>query len=251
MIAIVFAAGIGSRLKPFTDEHPKALAPVAGVPAIERVIRKLAASGAEAIVVNVYHFPQQIKDFLAENDFGVPVEISDESDMLLDTGGAIAKMCRECATVASINPDEKVIVHNADIITDFSILEMLKVSGTADVAILADRLRTSSRYFLFDKASRLRGWMNTRTGELRPEGLIPGSLQRAAFGGVHAITGKTLAMIDRYCGPKLHPFSIVDFYLDNCSELDIIAYSPHEPYHWFDIGTTEKLQQATDAMLHK
>ena len=105
MIAIVFAAGIGSRLKPFTDHHPKALAPVGGVPALVRVTDKLRAAGARRIIVNVHHFPEQIRACLRALPYSADVEISDESDRLLDTAGELAKIWRQNTTVQAVDCD--------------------------------------------------------------------------------------------------------------------------------------------------
>ena len=246
MKAIVFAAGIGSRLKPFTDHHPKALAPVAGVPAIQRVVEKLVKAGADTVFVNVHHFASQICDFLDSHNFGVPVVVSDESGWLLDTGGGLAKFWREQALLRSLPDDETIIVHNSDIITDFPISELAAAEG--DAAILVDGKRVSTRGFLFDSQGRLRGWHNTAKGLVRPQDLNTEGLRAAAFGGVHRVTPKVLKQISDYAGDGLHPFSIVDFYLDNCNLLDIRAFEPHKSYNWFDIGTPDKLATATAAL---
>ena len=114
MIGIIFAAGIGSRLKPFTDSHPKALAPLGGEPILVHVARKLLNAGARRLIVNVHHFPDQIIAELRRRPFAELVEISDESDLLLDTGGALAKIGAQSNVFASAGDDEPIIVHNAD-----------------------------------------------------------------------------------------------------------------------------------------
>lgn len=246
MKAIVFAAGIGSRLKPFTDHHPKALAPVAGVPALRRVIEKLVKAGADTIFVNVHHFAAQICEFLESHDFGVPVLVSDESELLLDTGGGLAKLWREQPLLRSMSQDEAIIVHNSDIITDFPIRELLAAGG--DAAILVDGKRSSTRGFLFDKGGRLRGWQNTAKNLVRPQGIETDGLRSAAFGGVHRISPAVMSRISDYAGEKLQPFGIVDFYIDNCGTLDVRAFEPRSQYDWFDIGTPEKLATASAAL---
>lgn len=246
MKAVVFAAGIGSRLKPFTDSHPKALAPLGGEPVLGRVLRKIAAAGASGIIVNVHHFPEQIRAYLATADLGVPVEISDESDLLLDTAGGLAKIYRQSAMPDGMAPGETLLLHNADIWTDFPLGELIgqHIASGADATLLADPGRASSRAFLFDMGGRLRGWRNTAKGIVRPEGLDMSALAPAAFGGVHVISGATLARVSDYVGPELHPAGITDFYIDSCSGLDIRRYTPAAPYRWHDIGTTEKLAAA-------
>lgn len=244
MKGIVFAAGVGSRLKPFTDTHPKALAPVGADTALGFVIRRLVDAGADGVVVNVHHFAAQVTDWLAARDFGVPVEISDESPLLLDTGGALAKIYRESRIVASAAPDEPLIVHNADILTDFSLTALTQALADADAAVLVDAERASSRALLFDSDGRMRGWENVRDGIVRPEGIDPASFTPAAFGGVHAMRRGILADISAYCGTALHPFGIVPYYIDRCADLCIRACMPPKPYRWHDIGTPERLLMA-------
>lgn len=246
MKAVVFAAGIGTRLKPFTDSHPKALVPVCGTPAISLVLSRLVAAGASGIVVNVHHFSDQIRKYLADNDFGVPVEISDESKLLLDTAGALAKMARESTILADAAADEPVVVHNADIITDFSLQEMVGkhlFSGAA-ATILVEPRRQSTRAFLFDTDLRLRGWHNSTTGQTRPEWLSTKGLMSAPFGGVHVMRRDTLDHISADFPESISPLSITPWYLDHCDVLAIYGYTPTAPYRWHDIGTPEKLRAA-------
>lgn len=120
MKAIIFAAGLGTRLKPFTLEHPKALVEVQGKPMLQRVIERLRVAGISEIVVNVHHFARQIIDFITVNDgFGCDISISNETDMLLDTGGGIAK------AAPLLDGDEPFIAYNADILSDFNIRDMI------------------------------------------------------------------------------------------------------------------------------
>lgn len=247
MIGIVFAAGIGSRLKPFTDSHPKALVQVAGDAVLGHAIRRLAAAGAGGVVVNVHHFPEQIRSYLAERDFGVPVEISDETGRLLDTGGALAKMARESRLLAGLPAETPVAVQNADIITDFPLADMLEQhrrSG-ADATVLVDGARRSTRAFLFGDDGRLRGWHNSATGQTKPASLsIAGGLRPAPFGGAHILRRGLLDTIASRFEGEIEPFSITDWYLDNCGEFRILGYTPARPYRWHDVGTLEKLAAA-------
>lgn len=241
MKAVVFAAGIGSRLKPFTDHHPKALAPLAGKPVLGHVIDKLMAAGADDIVVNVHHFPSQIISYLSEN---YPhVGVSDESALLLDTAGGLAKIYRENAFRTPLLPSEPVIIHNADIFTDFSLCGMLEAHKEGRATLLVDPARKSSRELLFDEKKMI-GWRNVKTGMVRPSGIETAGLQPAAFGGVHIISGNILAAVDEYVGAELTPCSIMDFYIDSCAKIDIVPFTPVRPYRWFDIGTPEKLSAA-------
>lgn len=247
MIGIIFAAGIGSRLKPFTDSHPKALAPVAGVPAIVRVARRMVAAGVRAIVVNVHHFPQQVVDCLMAQPFANIIEISDESGRLLDTGGALAKIWRQSTVMQTVELHEPIIVHNADIATDFPIAEMVQFLGTADAAILVDPRRASSRRFLFDDTDMLRGWTNIDKGIVRPAGLNAALYTPAAFGGVHMLTPHIMADIARSVPVVIAPFSITDWYISHCNTQCIKGYTPTAPFRWYDIGTIEKLATANAA----
>lgn len=239
MKAIIFAAGLGTRLKPFTLEHPKALVPVGGVPMLGRVIRKLVGSGVTEIVVNVHHFAQQVIDYIGNNDFGVPIYISDESDELLDTGGGVLK------ARSRLDGDEPFIVHNADILTDFDIVDMYNkhIKSGADVTLLCAPRKTA-RYFFFGKESnKLCGWANIQTGETRPDGFaVSEELQQLAFNGVHIMSPSVFDVLELYA--KTAKFSISNFYIDNISNLTIRAYNPDYDYMWLDVGKPETLEQA-------
>lgn len=241
MKAVVFAAGIGSRLKPFTDHHPKALATIAGKPLLGHVLDKVGAAGFDEVVVNVHHFPEQISAYLLR--YYPHVRISDESPLLLDTAGALAKIYREKIFCTPIEDKESVLVHNADIYTDFDISEMLTAHHACDATLLVDPDRESSREFLFDHG-RMMGWHNIKTGEFRPAGCSDDILSGAAFGGVHILSGATIKEVDAYVGAELRPVGIVDYYVASCLEKDFRAFTPAVPYRWFDIGTPQKLEQA-------
>ena len=189
MKGIVFAAGIGSRLKPFTDSHPKALAMIGERSLLEIVIDRMVSAGVDSIVVNAHHFAEQIFSFVRNRSFGVPVEISDESALLLDTAGAIAKIERDTSLLKNVPDNEPVLIHNSDILTDFPISEMLgqHVASQADATLLVDPQRKSTRGFLFDSSGRLCAWHNSTTGDTIPEGTDISTLNQAAFGGVHIL----------------------------------------------------------------
>lgn len=237
MKALVFAAGLGTRLKPFTLEHPKALVPVGGVPMLQRVICKLRDAGVDTIVVNVHHFADQIIDFIKDNDnFGVNIHISDESDLLLDTGGGMLKARKW------LDGDEPFIVHNADILTDFDITDMVHAfeNSKADATLLVAPRKTS-RYLYFD--SRLRGWANISTGATAPAGFVPNDkLTPLAFGGVHVVSPRIFDALEDYASEPV--FSIVPFYVAMANRLNITPFVQPQGSIWLDVGKPESLLQA-------
>jgi NDP-sugar pyrophosphorylase family protein len=280
MKAMIFAAGLGTRLKPFTEQHPKALVPVNGIPMLQRVLMNIADAGITDIVVNVHHFAEQIVDFLSANkNFGLNISISDESKLLLDTGGGLLKarnlLLNSDATANSqsqpkaslnIESNEPILLHNADILTDVPIREMLQQhqQSNADVTLLCAH-RESSRTLYFDEATnRLAGWQNLKTGEQKPAGFCPTAQTDASpFGGVHIVSASSFPLLqafnaeqlangnhsaneaqDRSAEHPVVPFSIVPFYLANIAKLNIQRYLLPENCQWFDVGSTNKLLQA-------
>ena len=184
MKAMIFAAGLGTRLKPLTDHMPKALVPVAGKPMLEHVIGKLKAAGFNEIVINVHHFANQIIDFLKEkNNFGIQIWISDETEELLDTGGGIKK--------AAHFFDEPFLVHNADILSNVDLRTLYEHHLTSgnDATLLVSPRKTV-RYLLFNDGNRLCGWVNKDTLQTKPEGFVyqPEVQKEYAFGGIHIIS---------------------------------------------------------------
>jgi len=252
MKALVFAAGVGSRLKPFTDHHPKALARVGGVPMLQRTILKLRDAGIDHVVVNVHHFAEQIRDFLAENhNFGMNISVSDETGLLLDTGGGLLK----ARNLLEPDADEPILLHNADILTDFPIGEMTErhESAHADVTLLINRRRSSRQLFFSSASGMLRGWENIKTGETRPEGFLPddAACTAYAFGGVHIIRPTLFPHLRKFADLHGEVFSIIPFYLSHVGDLAITGYVPSRPFMWHDIGTPEKRQAAEEDLLSK
>jgi len=247
MKAMIFAAGLGTRLKPFTQHHPKALVEVAGVTMLERVIHRLADAGFRQIVINIHHFPEQIRQFLqAHNNFGLDIAISDETEQLLDTGGGILH-----AQTLLDTDGAPFLVHNVDILSDIDLQALYRqhLASTAQASVLV-AARDTQRYLLFDHANRLHGWTNVQTGELRPEGLKPQSdWQKLAFQGIHVISPSIFPRLREYAQTHSPAFSITNFYIDTCGDIDIRAAQPAQPYNWFDIGSPEKLQRANDFFL--
>ena len=238
MKAMIFAAGLGTRLKPLTDHMPKALVPVAGKPMLEHVIEKLKATGFDEIVINVHHFAQQIIDFLkANNNFGIKIWISDETEELLDTGGGIKK--------AAHFFDEPFLVHNADILSnvDLKALYDYHLTSSNDATLLVSSRKTV-RYLLFDDANRLCGWINKETLQTKPEGFVyqPEKQKEYAFGGIHIISPSLFNFMENNWEGK---FPIMDFYLQTCKKARLGAY-PKEDLQLIDIGKLDTLAKAEE-----
>ena len=239
MKAIIFAAGLGTRLRPLTDNKPKALVEVDGRPMLEHVVRRLINADFNEIVVNVHHYGQQIIDFLKSNDnFGAEIHVSDERDLLLDTGGGIRKARKW------LDGDKPFLIHNADILTDLDLKAFYDnhLHHNADISLLAAE-RTTSRYLLCDEENRLHGWTNIKTGQVRPEGFLydKRKYHPLAYGCIQAVSPKIFERLEKFTNaPK---FSIFDFYLGVCEEFNIRCACPKD-YNWFDIGTPEKLLEA-------
>ena len=232
---MIFAAGLGTRLRPLTDTMPKALVPVAGEPLLAHVIRKLVRSGYGRLVVNVHHFPDQIRKYLSENDFGVPIAISDESGRLLETGGAI----RHAAPLLS--GADRFLVHNVDIISDLDLgwFEGAWHEGALATLLVSDR--KTSRYLLFDDDLRLVGWTNVSTGEVRSPypGLDPSACRRLAFAGIHEMSSDILDVMK----PFPERFPIIDFYLQVCDRYPVYAALP-DRLRLVDVGKFDSLAEA-------
>ena len=219
MKAMIFAAGLGTRLRPLTDHMPKALVPVAGKPMLERVILRLKEAGFNEITVNIHHFGEQIIDFLrAHDNFGTEIHISDERGMLLDTGGGIKK------ARPFLDGQEPFLVHNADILTDIDLAGLYRhhLESDAESTLLVSERKTS-RYLLFD-------YRETKYREL-------------AFGGIHIISPSLFRLMDD--GQWDGKFSIIPFYLSACTKVHIQGY-PLQGFRWFDIGKPETLAQAEE-----
>lgn len=238
MKAMIFAAGLGTRLKPLTDHMPKALVPVAGRPMLEHVILKLKAAGFNELVINIHHFGEQILDFLRANqNFGLTIHISDERDCLLDTGGGIRK------AEPFFRGNEPFLVHNVDILSDTdlkALYEYHQQSGN-DATLLAS-LRKTVRYLLFDDEKRLCGWINKDTLQTKPEGFAynPEHHREYAFSGIHVISPSLFHYMDERWTGK---FSIMDFYLQTCREARIGGRLT-DTLCLIDIGKPETLTQA-------
>ena len=244
MNAMIFAAGLGSRLAPLTDDCPKALLPVAGIPMIEHAVKRLRdTAGVDRIVVNVHSHADMLERWIGENAgrLGVEIVVSDERACLLDTGGGLL------AARHMLAGSDRVLLYNADIITDIDLGEMLEAhdASGADVTLLtADR--TTVRKLLFDAGGRMRGWINEKTGETRPAGISDvQSLERLAFGGVHIVGQRVFELLHEYAGEVGGSvFSITPFYIAMCSRLNIKSWRQPESCRWIDAGKPESYAEA-------
>lgn len=243
---MIFAAGLGTRLRPLTDHTPKALIKVAGKPILEHVILRLKSAGFNDIVINIHHLGEQIIDFLHDNDnFGINIRISDERNLLLDTGGGIKK-----AKVLFSSNNDPILIHNADILSDVDLKTLYQYHAQSgnDATLLVSHRKTT-RYLLFDKSSlRLKGWINKDTLQTKPEGFVyhpdtdTGKFEEYAFSGIHVISPSLYQYMDNRWTGK---FSIMDFYLQTCAEATIGAL-PVQNLHLIDIGKPETLSKAEE-----
>ena len=235
MKALIFAAGLGTRLRPLTDDRPKALVEINGMTLLEIVIRRLKKAGVIDIIVNVHHHAQMIIDFLqSKNNFDINISISDERNELLETGGGLRK-------VADFFSDGKpFFVHNVDILSNIDLKKMYDTHVKSKaVATLSTRHRATSRYLLFNKKNALYGWMNIKTGKMILCKKKKGKLTLRAFSGIHVISPD---LFDAMPDDK-NAFSIIDVYLAAAAYQKIVGY-PHEEDEWMDVGKIENLEEA-------
>lgn len=232
--AMVFAAGLGTRLRPLTLDRPKALVELAGKSLLEIQLRRLAGFGIREAVVNIHHFPDKMKEAIARMDIPkLSIVVSDESGELLETGGGLLK------AAPLLRGAKGIVMVNVDILTDLNLPAMATAFEESDaLALLAVRDRSTSRYLVWNEDWRLTGWINRNTGETRGT-VHPNDFQRA-FSGIHIIRPDMLDQI-RNQGK----FSIVDTYLDLAPDWKIQAY-PHDQDRWLDVGKPEALRQAND-----
>ena len=237
MQAMIFAAGLGTRLKPLTDRIPKALVRVGGEPLLKRVIFQLKDAGFTRIVVNVHHFSNQIIDYLRDNDnFGMDIRISDESDKLLETGGGIKKAW------PLFDQKEPVLIHNVDILSNVDLKKFYQMEAETP---LADRLlvsvRKTKRYLLFDDTMRLVGWTNIETGEVKSpyKDLDPKQYKMYAFSGIHMVAPSLFPLMEE----EPDKFPIMDFYLRHCDKVRIEGYVKND-LKLMDVGKQETLKEA-------
>ena len=264
--AMIFAAGLGTRLKPLTDTMPKALVRVGGEPLLRHVVLRLKDAGYTHIVVNVHHFAQQIIDYLAANDhFGIDIRISDEREALLETGGGIKK------AIPLFDDETPLLIHNVDILDNVDYEWFYRQHLDSEDAVLLVSWRKTKRYLLFDHAMRLMGWMNVETGEVKSpfpwlrnakvtiddsyraivseqcppfetsstEGGLEEALYAFAFSGIHSFSPRLFPLMERF--PERFP--IMDFYLQTCHRTRIYGCIKDD-LHILDVGKLDSLDAA-------
>ena len=263
MRAMIFAAGLGTRLKPITDTLPKALVPVCSKPLLEHLIEKLKGAGYNSVVINVHHFAEKIREHVAQNNnFGMEVLFSDETDLLRETGGGIRHASK------LLDDGEPFLVHNVDILSNLNLEDFYEyhmsesISVDTPLATLLVSERETARYFLFDSGNNLVGWMNKLSGEvkspyaeLRRESsqgfdwekfLKENSLKKYAFAGTHIISPHVFGLMKKW--PE--KFSIIDFYLQMADKYIIKGYVM-DNLKMVDVGKLDSLKEAEEFLLCK
>lgn len=234
MNALIFAAGLGTRLRPLTNNCPKAMVELDGKPLLYHTIMKLKNYGVKRIVINVHHFAEQIISFIDKNNFGVDIVISDERDLLLDTGGGLKK------AHDLFIPGEPILIHNVDVLSDFDINNLIdRHSGSNALATLLVRTEFGDRAFM-SYNDRLTGWRNSNTGE---EKLVNEDFtisQPVGFTGIHIVSYEILQKIT-----EKGTFSVVDVYLRLAKDNYIQTYIDDSSL-WMDLGTVDQLNKAEE-----
>lgn len=232
MKAMILAAGLGTRFKPWTDKHPKALALINGKSLLQRNIEYLQNAGINEVVVNVHHFADQIVRTLKSNDgWGSRIIISDESDEVLETGGGLMKAAEYLA-------DEAFILMNVDVLSGLDLRSMIHFhQKLLPLATLATSDRETSRYFLFDHLDNLCGWVNEKTREEKIVRTTADKVKRA-FSGIHIIDPRIFSLIS-----QKGKFSMVDAYLSLAFE-EIIKSFDHTGTPFIDVGKPEAVKKA-------
>ncbi len=236
--AMVFAAGLGTRLRPITDNIPKALVPIGGQPLLWHVLMKLKTDGFERVVVNVHHFANQIIDYIRVNDcFGLDIRISDEQGMLLETGGGIRK------ALPLFESDSPVLIHNVDILSNAELSHFYEdMVGNKDVdALLLVSQRKTKRYLLFDDSLQLVGWTNIETHEVKSplQHLLVEQQKMLAFSGIHIVAPSMFPLF----AAATERFPIMDFYLKHCAGTKIKGVC-QQNLRLLDVGKLDSLVQA-------
>lgn len=234
MRAMILAAGLGTRLKPLTDSVPKALIKIENHTLLELQIKKLISEGFDEIIINVHHYADMITDYLKQNNFfNCSIEISDESEILLDTGGGLKKASH------FFTDGKPFLVYNVDIISDINLKKLVETHLRYNsIATLAVQDRDSSRKFLLDNEMVLCGWMNQKTKEKIISRNSGSRLQQFGFSGIQIIDPKLFKYF-----PDKEVFSLVDMYLNAAGKENIEGYN-HNKDEWMDLGKIENLKEA-------
>jgi mannose-1-phosphate guanylyltransferase len=245
MKAMILAAGLGTRLRPLTDDRPKALVEINGRTLLEITLTRLRSFGIRDVIINVHHFGDKVVDYLKVNDnFGMHVEVSRE-DVLLDTGGGLKKAAHlflrdsGISETASSKTEEPIVVHNVDVLSTIDLARMAEVhTASGALATLAVRDRQTSRYLLFDHDLHLCG---RRAGSDGPVEMVRPSreVHALAFSGIHIVSPRLLPMLN-----EEGPFSIITSYLRLAGKGESISAFQADEYYWRDMGRLDDLKQA-------
>ncbi len=230
--AMIFAAGLGTRLKPLTDTMPKAMVAFKGKPLLWHSIKSVEKAGAERIVVNVHHFAEQIINYIKHEKWDSEIVISDERDELLDTGGGLIKAS------SLFIPNSPVLIRNADIVTSLNLKELVSFHNSTENSVsLLIMKRHSSRYLIFDDNMILCGWKNVNTGESI-------SIRDCEVKSDFGFCGIQILDFDfiKELGEK-RKFSIMEGYLNTGNYIDIKGCELESQHSWFDVGSTQKLNE--------
>ena len=239
--AMILAAGLGTRLGALTQDKPKAMVPLNGKPLLQHCIENLIANGFHHIVINMHHFGEQIMDFVGSHHFDAEIEISDERDLLMDTGGGIIK------ATPLFKDSKAVLVHNVDIISNVNFYELSQqFLESKDDAWLLTQDRETNRKLLFDTENQLIGWVNKAEGQFKwvnkeKSGVSTGSTtlnyNEMAFNGLHFFRS------DLFAEFEVKRSSVIDLYLNSAKTNRIIS-KPIQPDYWFDLGKPEQIEAA-------
>lgn len=234
MQAFLLAAGLGTRLRPLTDNRPKALVEVNGTPLVKIAIDNLVRQGATRIVMNVHHFADQLADYVQSRQWEAEIVLSDERALLLDTGGGLKK------AAPLFIPNEPILVYNVDILSHIDLSELLSQhNDSKNIATLAACQRETSRQLLFDGQKQLVGWTNRSSGEYKWSRGVIENYRSLAFSGISVISPQLLDLLPE----SDHPYPIIPAYLE-ISKNHRISYFEHKKSDWMDVGKPETLKQA-------
>ena len=242
MKAMIFCAGLGTRLKPLTDTMPKALVPLAGKPLLQWQVEKLRDAGITDIIVNVHHFPDMIIDAIRANDgWGCTIAVSDERDLLLDTGGGLKKAVTGYGLRVTGEP---ILACNVDILSNIDLRALVSAYEHAGVSQLVVSDRSTQRYLCFDEQGTLCGWTNIATGDVKGH-----DGRHLAFSGCQILSPEVLELLAQYPEDK---FSLIDFYLSICQKqitnhqspiINLKAFVPTD-YRMMDVGKINQIEEA-------
>ncbi len=237
MKSIIFAAGLGTRIQQISKGKPKALVEIQNKTLLQIAVEFLSKNGIEEVIVNIHHQSEMMKEFIEKINFPIPVSISDESNLLLDTGGGLLK-ARDF-----FSGENHFLAFNVDVISNININKMLKAHiESKALATLAVRDRSTSRYLLFDNQNKMVGWGNIQTKEqiLHKEGIY----NQLAFSGIHILSTKIFDFLEQ---EERENFSITQSYIQLSKDNVIRGYIHNQDY-WFDVGKPESYKAAQDFM---